>query len=104
MKLVVTTAAPTQAEIDAAALRRLGGPGPQSTAYREANHFTPNLDAEAYRQALRQRAEAEQCEQMRADAVVGFTDKGWFYVRAIAMLFDRHPQPDPAHRLVAAVV
>ena len=61
MKLVVNTAAPTQAEIDAAQLRKLGAPGPHGSCWFTADpavgRFARTFGPDQYRQARRQRAE-----------------------------------------------
>ena len=57
MKLVVNTAALTQADVEAAQLQKLDQPGPSYTCYPTADCFVESFGPEQYRHSLRQRAQ-----------------------------------------------
>ena len=84
MKLVVNPQALTQADVEAARLQKPDRPGPSYTSYPTA-------------------FEARGLVRVNTQEIQ-VTDKGWFCIRAIAMVFDRYLPPADARSHFLRVV
>jgi hypothetical protein len=87
------------AHVHAELLRQHDVSGPRYTSCPTAERFTTAFGADDHTAALRARAEGSDSDRARSlvkvDATtVEMTAVGWYFVRSIAMVFDRRLQAD----------